>query len=369
MTAARAAVVVAGQPDYTIVDVALEAPGAHEVLVRVVAVGMCHTDETVRSGWPAERQPMVFGHEGAGVVEQVGSAVTHVARGDHVVMSFSSCGSCDSCSDGLVGYCQEFVARNASGVRPSGTSGITAADGSAVFGAFFGQSSFASHCLVPARNVVGVPDDIDLAELAPFGCSVMTGVGVVRNVLRSRPTDSLVVFGAGAVGMCAVMAAAAAGVGVIVVVDPVGSRRDLGLELGAHHVVDPGAGDVAVALREVIPRGFSQAIDTTANAAVVNTALAVLRPTGLAVAVGVGLADLTIDCTQLVRNGRGLRGSIEGDADPHEFIPELIDMYRRGELPMHAIVRRLDFAAINDAVAASKSGAVIKPVLVFGGSR
>ena len=222
----RAAVVESqGQP-FTMAEVELEAPRDDEVLVRVVATGLCHTDITLRSFLPPEMFPNVFGHEGAGVVEQVGSDVAGIEVGDHVVMSFRSCRTCAKCTSGLVGYCESSLLLNYMGLRMDGSTSYTR-DGSPVFGSFFGQSSLSRHAVAYADNCVVVDRSLDLTRLAPYGCGFQTGAGTVLNVLRPGAEDSLVVFGVGAVGLAALAAAKHAGVGTLVAVDPLAARREI----------------------------------------------------------------------------------------------------------------------------------------------
>jgi aryl-alcohol dehydrogenase len=243
----RAAVVEGqGQP-FTICEVELDEPRDDEVLVRMVATGLCHTDITMGSFLPAEMFPNVFGHEGAGVVEQVGPAVRGLEPGDHVVMSFRSCGDCAKCTAGQVGYCDQTLLLNYMGMRMDGSTSIKRA-GSPVFGSFFGQSSLAAHALAYADNCVKVDPELDLTLLAPYGCGFQTGAGTVLNVLRPSRDDSLVVYGVGAVGLAAIAAAAAEGVDSIIAVDPLASRREVAARFGAT-TLDPTEGDQGIVER------------------------------------------------------------------------------------------------------------------------
>src|SRR3954468_6541877 len=198
----RAAVVEGpGQP-FTMAEVELDDPREDEVLVRMVATGLCHTDITMGHFLPEEMFPNVFGHEGAGVVERVGTGVGGLQEGDHVVMSFRSCRDCAKCRAGMVGYCDQTLLLNYMGMRMDGSTSLSR-DGSPVFGNFFGQSSLAAHALAYADNCVKVDAGLDLRLLAPYGCGFQTGAGTVLNVLRPGTDDSLVVYGVGAVGVAA----------------------------------------------------------------------------------------------------------------------------------------------------------------------
>ncbi len=357
----------AGRP-FTLQEVELDEPRADEILVRLVACGICHTDVTMRELWPRipgneGRYPVVFGHEGAGVVERVGDGVVRVRPGDAVVMSYRSCRACPDCAGGRPYYCARFAALNASGVRPDGSTTMRA-DGRPVHGSFFGQSSFATQALAYEDNVVVVGGDVDLTVAAPFGCGVQTGAGAVVNVLELDERSSLVVFGAGGVGLPAVMAARTLGVATIVAVDPVLGRRQLAAELGATVTLDPEVDDVVEAVRDHTGGGATSAIDTTAIAEVLLRALDCLRARGTCVALGVGTPELRLGMERLAR-GKSLRTTIEGDSDPHEFIPALLRLHARGELPVEKLITTYRFAEFARAMGDAESGSTIKPVLVI----
>ena len=228
----QAAISASAEAPFEIAEVELDDPRRDEVLVELRAVGVCHSDLKMKAVWPAAISPIVLGHEGAGVVLSVGADVTGVRPGDQVVLSYRSCGSCPECAGGHRPYCRDFRTLNGIGTRPDGSPTMRR-NGSRLYGSFFGQSSFASHALAYESNVVVVGDEIDPAVAAPLGCGVQTGAGTVLNVLAPPPESSLVVFGAGGVGLSAVMAAFASGVGTIVAVDPVAERRLLAEDLGA----------------------------------------------------------------------------------------------------------------------------------------
>jgi len=349
---------------FVLEPVELDDPRDDEILVRVVAAGICHTDLGVKASWPAASGPLVLGHEGAGVVEAVGAGVRTVAAGDHVLLSYRSCRSCGACVAGDVAYCEHFRQLNATGTRPDGTTTMRGASGP-VHGCFFGQSSFATHALAYESNVVKVDADLDLTVAAPLGCGIQTGAGAVLNVLRPAPGSSFAVFGAGGVGLAALLAAVHLELTPVIAVDPVASRRDLALELGATHAVDPTAGDAVATIHELTGGGVRSAFDTTGIPAVVAEAARALGRLGVLALVGTGEASVTIDVKDLIRGGKSLRGVMEGDADPQRFLPELVALMRRGRLPVDRLVRTYPFVEINRAVADARSGATIKPVLTF----
>jgi len=362
----RAALVEAhGQP-FTMAEVELEAPRDDEVLVRMVATGLCHTDLTMGSFLPPEMFPNVFGHEGAGVVEEVGDAVRGLEPGDHVVLSFRSCRDCAKCSAGLVGYCDQTLLLNYMGMRMDGSQPISR-DGSPVFGSFFGQSSLAAHALAYADNCVKVDPELDLTLVAPYGCGFQTGAGTVLNVLRPRPDDSLAVFGVGAVGLAAVAAAAAEGVESIIAVDPLASRREVAAKLGATTLDPADTGDQSVVdrVKGLTGGGAAYAIDTTALPAVVKQAQQSLAARGTLVALGLGAEEYVLDAIDLLQGGKRVMSSVEGDADPQEMIPRLLEMRAAGSFAMDDLVTTYPAEEINRAVADVTSGAVVKPVLVW----
>ncbi|MGY2872898.1 aryl-alcohol dehydrogenase [Marmoricola sp. URHA0025 HA25] len=358
-----AAVSTHAEKPFVIEELDLDEPRPDELLVRVEAVGLCHTDLALRAMWP-EGVPIVLGHEGAGVVEAVGDRVTDVRPGDTVLLSFASCGSCGPCAEGAPAYCSRFQEANVSGGRLDGSPTLGGSDGQ-VSGAFFGQSSFARYALSSRRNAVVIDPDIDLTQVAAFGCGIQTGAGAVVNVLQPPPNGRLVVFGLGGVGMAAVMAGAIRGVETIVGVDLSASRRETALEVGATHVIDGARPDVLDAVRDVTGGGATHAVDTTAIPAVIRAAAQALASRGTLVVVGLG-ADVTLDVPDLIGGGKTVRGTIEGDADPQSFIPRLVEWYREGRLPMERIVTTFPFTDIDRAVAGMRDGSAVKPVLVFG---
>ncbi len=231
----KAAVVHEKSAPFAIEELDLDDPRDDEVLVRMKGCGVCHTDLVAQAGFMPIPLPAVFGHEGSGVVEKVGSRVTKVKPGDHVVMSFRSCGVCSSCMKGLPANCLDFFKLNFAGLRADGSPTMKKG-GETIHASFFSQSSFASYALASERNVVKVRNDVPLELLGPMGCGIQTGAGGVINSLKARPGSSIAVFGAGSVGLSAIMAAAASGLTTVIAVDVKGERLDLALKMGATHV-------------------------------------------------------------------------------------------------------------------------------------
>jgi aryl-alcohol dehydrogenase len=362
-----AAVARGPHTDFSIEAVNLEAPRSDEVLVRIVGVGVCHTDISTRDlqmvGLPA-----VFGHEGSGIVEKVGADVTKVKPGDAVAISFRSCGTCKTCLAGLPSYCVQFVSLNFTGARPDGTKAISKA-GEAIASNFFGQSSFATYALAYESNLVKVPTDLPLELLGPLGCGIQTGAGGILRSLDCEVGSSLVVLGGGSVGLSAVMGGAIRKCSPLIVVEPQAARRALALELGATHAIDPQAApDLTAALREIAPAGLDYAFDTSGLPAVIQAAVAGLCVRGvLGMVGGPPSIDSTVALPIMMMTGGGLtvRGIIEGDSDPDIFIPELIEYYRAGLFPFDKLIKTYPFEDINQAVVDQHDGKVIKPVLLM----
>eukprot|EP01103_Thecamoeba_quadrilineata_P005384 TRINITY_DN15199_c0_g1_i1.p1 TRINITY_DN15199_c0_g1~~TRINITY_DN15199_c0_g1_i1.p1 ORF type:complete len:378 (+),score=40.21 TRINITY_DN15199_c0_g1_i1:31-1164(+) len=362
----RAAVVRDAASPLFIEDLQLEPPRAHEILVKVVASGVCHTDDFYKS-YPAAPRPIVLGHEGAGIVVGVGSNVTKFSEGDHVIMSFASCGSCNNCLRGVPGYCSHHWTVNFGGKRLDDQSiSHRSQSGSPVFGSFFRQSSFATHLLCTEHNCIKVGKELDLRILGPLGCGIQTGAGAVLNSLKCPAGSKIVVFGSGGVGLSAIMAARLAGCATIIAVDLVESRLKLALELGATHVVNGRDKNLKDTLIELTEGGTEFALDTTGNKHVLRTAFEILRAGGVAGLIG-GSAEGTLvelDMSVLLQ-GRTVRGIIQGDSVPQFFIPRLIQLWEQGRFPFDRLVKFYPFEEINQAFEDSKNGTAIKPVVLI----
>ena len=344
----------------------LEAPRADEILVRVSATGICHTDLAVRSGLLPTPLPVVLGHEGLGVVEAVGSAVTKVAPGDHVVMSFNFCGKCPSCLDHAPAYCYEFSQRNFFATRADGTTALSK-DGVIIHSNFFGQSSFASYALCREVNVVKVPKSAPLELLGPLGCGLQTGAGAVMNALNVTAGKTFVVFGAGSVGIAAVMAAKVVGASSIIVVDKNDDRLATARSLGATHSFNSSVHDPVKEIFAVTTFGANFSLDTTGVPAVIRTAVESLAPRGVCGLLGASgpHSELVLNETHFMIGGRRLIGIVEGESDPDVFIPKLIGLHGEGRFPFETLVKFYEPDQINGAIDDSLSGATIKPIVRF----
>lgn len=366
-TTAHAAVLTGIDAPFTFEDVVLDDILPTEILVKIVATGLCHTDLAIVHGHIPGAFPTVLGHEGAGIVEQVGAGVTDLAVGDHVAVSFASCGSCVNCLAGREAYCVKFMMLNIAGVRENGTGTMTAADGGEMHGSFFGQSSFASHAIVAARNAVKIAKDIPLEIVGPLGCGIQTGAGTVLNSLKVTAGSSIVVSGTGAVGLSSIMAAKAAGATTIIAIDVLEERLDFATKLGATHVVngktDP---DVVATILEITGGlGAAYGVDTTAIPAVIGNVVAATRFGATIALLGVGKPDAVLPLGLVSGAGKTLVGAIEGDSVPQVFIPELIAMFQAGIFPFDQLITTYPFDQIEQAIADTQSGAAVKAVLTM----
>jgi len=365
---ARAAICRGPDEPFAIEDVELDELRPDELLVRIVASGICHTDLAVRDKQLPVPLPVVLGHEGSGIVEKVGSAVTAAKPGDRVIMSFNSCGHCPNCEDAAPTYCYEFFPQNWAGSRPDGSPTMTAKAGP-MNAHFFGQSSFATFAITHERNTVKVPDDLahlPIESLGPIGCGLMTGAGAVLRSMKVRPGLPLVVAGAGTVGIAAIMAAKIAGANPIIAIDVNDKRLALAKELGATHGFNAKE-DAIGQVRALCAEGVAYAFDTTGRSQVIEDLFGLLAPRGRLGIVGASDPQdmLGFNEAQFMGGGRTVMGILGGDSDLVGFLPELMRHHAEGRFPFDRLIRYFDFDQINEAIHASESGEVVKPVLVM----
>jgi len=350
-------------------QVEIDAPRAGEVLVRIVGTGICRMDILIRDLMYPPPLPSVLGHEGAGVVEQVGVGVHKVQPGDHVILSFQSCGSCSSCVQGHPAYCEDFVAHNLGGVRGDGSTSLCNSAGP-ISGSYFGQSSFATYALATERNVVKVRRDAPLELLGPLGCGIQTGAGAVLNSLAAKAGSSIAIFGTGSVGLSAVMAARVAGCTTIIAIDINPARLQLASDLGATHIIHSGKSDPVEKIRRITGSGVDYSLETSAQPRLLRQAVDSLRARGVCGLIGTAApgTEAAFDmCTILA--GRTIRGIIEGDSVPDIFIPRLIDLHMQGRFPFDRLVTFYGLDDINQAMADSEQGKAIKPILLMESGR
>ena len=340
----------------------LEEPRPGEMRIRLVATGICHTDLHEHPGRHSPH-PIVLGHEGAGVVEKLGEGVAGFEVGDHVILSGNSCGQCPSCLANRPTYCDLAMPLCFGGQRLDGS---TALDGGAVHSHFFGQSSFATHAIVPQRTAVKMDKDLPLEKLGPLGCGVVTGAGAVIEALEVGYGDTIAVFGTGGVGLSAVMAARLVGARRIVAVDINRERLELARELGATDCIPADEDGIAEKVRAVTGRGVDFTFNTTTVPEVHSMALEVLAMNGTAGFVAAPRGEWAPKMFAMLAGGRQLRGILGGDAHPGLFLPKLVDYWRQGRFPFDRLLTFYPFAEIDRAFADAHSGKAIKPVLLIG---
>lgn len=363
----KAAVVNTKGADFEIETIDLDEPKAGEVLIRVVASGICHTDVVARDqGWTCPL-PAVLGHEGAGVVEKVGDGVVGLEPGDHVIMTPSHCGHCEHCLSGRSSVCERFFELNYLGKMDDGTSRHHNENGEDLT-IFFGQSSFGTYTVANSRYVTKVDKDIDLGLLAPLGCGVETGSGAVLNRLRPEAGSSIGVFGAGSVGLSALMAAAAVGCGTIIAVDVMDSRLELAKELGATHTINARNVNVPEEIKKILPKGLNYAVETAGAPGVLRSAVDSLGIRGIVCQIAappLGQEE-SLDVNDIMLANKTITGVVQGDSVPGVFIPRLVELVRQGRLPLEKMVTFYDLDDINQAVEDGLSGKTTKAVLRMG---
>lgn len=360
----KAAVVRKKGGPFQVEMLTLEEPRPDEVLIRIVATGMCHTDMVARDQLYTVPLPVVLGHEGAGVVERVGGSVKKIAPGDHVVLTYMWCGHCKPCLRGDLTYCANFYPLNFGGAREDGSTATQDKQG-AVRDHFFGQSSFGTYALAHERNVIKVPTTAPLELLGPLGCGIQTGAGAVMNALKVRPGSSFAAFGGGAVGLSAVMAARVAGATTIIAVDVVPSRLALAKELGATHTVNSRETDPVEAVRKITVGGADFTLESSGRPAVLRQAIDALAIKGVCGIVGAPAlgTEASFDVNGVMTTGKRIIGIIEGDSVPDLFIPSLVELYQQGRFPFDKLVKFYSLDQINQAAEDSEKGITIKPIV------
>jgi aryl-alcohol dehydrogenase len=362
-----AAVVREQGGQFSIERLELDAPRHNEVRVRLVATGICHTDALVRDGIYPTPLPAVLGHEGAGVVEEIGDSVTSVAPGDHVVLAAAYCGHCVRCRQGEMAYCENLFAADFGGRRADGTTALTS-EGKAISSHFFGQSSFATYANVVEESVVKVDPTVPLEHLGPLGCGLNTGAGTVLNELQPPIGSSLAVFGVGAVGDAAIMAARVAECRIVVAIDIHDSRLDLARELGATHTINSATEDVAARLQEISGgTGIDYVVDTTGRPELLRQAADAIAIRGTVALVGAAKpgTEAVFEIGSSLVKGWTFKTVVQGSSVPQVFIPRMIQLWQEGRFPFERLVRNYTLDEINQGFADSKSGETVKPVIIF----
>lgn len=341
----------------------LDKPKANEVLIKTVATGICHTDIAGRDMGMSPYQ-VALGHEGAGIVEKVGSAVSTVKPGDHVVVSFGYCGHCKNCLSGHPAKCVRLNELCFGGTNYDGTHRLHTMDGKDV-STFFGQSSLADHLVADEHNVVKVDPEVDLRYLGPLGCGIQTGAGTVINGVKPEFGTTMVITGAGGVGLAAVMAANLYNLDHLVVIDRHDDKLAVAKELGATDVINTAKiDDVEAALRKLVPDGFDYAIDTIGYTPLIKDLLNGLGTAGKLYLVGIA-GPLDLSGMDIMGESKQVIGLIEGDAIPQLFIPKMVKYFQKGKFPVDKLVKCYPFEQLDKAFADFEAGKVIKPVITF----
>lgn len=362
---ARAAVLRQEDPTFHIEDVEIGAIRDDEVLVQMVGAGICHTDELFRSDVYPFPRPCILGHEGSGRVISTGSAVTGLEPGDHVVLTVMFCGHCSRCQEGQHYICENIYEANFGG-RGDGTNAFSR-NGECVHAHFDGQSSFSTIAVTNVRNTIKVRKDAPLEILGPLGCGFRTGLGAVINTFNPKAGESIVVYGAGSVGLSAILAANLMGCHQIIAVDPNEARRNVALDVGATDVFDSAEDNIPDRISELTEGGTDYALDTSGIPAVIRHAI---ESTGVAGFLGIlggsplG-TELVFDANHILFGSRRIQGIQMGDAVGATFIPKMVDLMMAGKLPLEKLVTRYPFEEINQAFADTKVGKCVKAILTF----
>lgn len=349
-------------------EVELGAPRAGELLVRVAAAGVCHSDVSVVDGSRIRPLPMALGHEAAGVVEEVGPGVRDVKPGDHVVMTFvPSCGVCPECASGRPALCAPAAVANGAGTLLHGPSLLRDRDGKVVHH-HLGVSGFARHAVVARESAVVVPQDVPLQVAALFGCAVLTGTGAVLNTAGVRPGQSVAIFGLGGVGLASVLGAAVANAFPIIAVDPVPAKRELARQLGATAVFAPE--DAEKGVKDLTGGGAEFTFEAAGVPAVMEAAFKASRRGGTTVAMGLPHPSRTVTLPALAFAGLGqtLTGSYMGSAAPQRDIPRYVALWKAGRMPVDRLQSAtLPLEKINEAFENLAAGAAVRQVLLPNG--
>ncbi len=348
-------------------EVDLGEPAAGEALVRIVAVGVCHTDAITRAGDMPMPFPSVLGHEGAGIVERVGQGVTEVSPGDRVVIEWPWCGECRNCLDGQPRYCLRMGEAVVSGRRFKGERRGESAysrDGEPINGHFFGQSSFATFSIASANALIKVPEDVALELMGPLACGFATGAGAVLNEARPSLGDSLLIVGVGAVGLAAIMAARNTGATKIIAADLHDSRLELAREFGATHTINSSSSNLVDEVARITGSTVDFAFDCTGVISVIESAAKTVGMLGTLVLIGGAPAGASFSLDHLSTLwGKRVIGVLGGGGRSGQLITALIELYRQGRFPFDRLVRFYELGEVEKALADSASGEVVKPIL------
>jgi S-(hydroxymethyl)glutathione dehydrogenase / alcohol dehydrogenase len=359
----RAAVLHEFGAPLVVQELTLDPPHEGEIRVRMAASGVCHSDLHVVQGIHPTSLPVVLGHEGAGIVEDVGPGVGGLQAGDHVLLTWLPyCGHCRECVRGRVNICENTAWYDST--MEDGTCRFHL-DGEPVH--HYNTSSFAERSVVPARTAVKVDPALPLTELALMGCAVMTGVGAVLNTARVRPGETVAVVGCGGVGLNVIQGARIAGAERIIAIDVVPAKLELARSLGASDVVDGGRSDPVAAVRELVPAGVDHAFEALGRPETIATALALTGRGGQSVLIGMAPPDARIglDALTMTFEERCVRGCWYGSCVPLRDLPLLVELYRQGRLRLDPLITECSLEDVNDAFGRMERGETARSVIVY----
>jgi aryl-alcohol dehydrogenase len=360
----RSLVSLSRYPKVKLAKIELDEPQAHEVLVKISSCGICGTDHEVLNGDLPTGKPCVLGHEGAGIIEAIGSKVSQFKVGDRVLISFPSCGTCRNCLRDQPRYCELAGPLSFGFQRLDGSHAIKKANGGKLYGNFFQQSSWSTHAITTERNLIKVPDSIDLDLMGPLGCSITTGAGAVLNELQPQAGSSIAIFGGGSTGLAAVMAAVVRECETIIVVDPNSNRLKLAKKLGATHVFKSEKEAIAAKIRLLTKNRLDYSLDCTLGGKMVPAAMESLGILGVCGMVGGGspLQTFTLNHADTLY-GKRLIGIVGGGGKTPDAHQHIMQLHEQGKFPLEKLVKFYPFKKINDAIRDSLSGKVVKPIL------
>ena len=350
-------------------EVELDPPKAGEVLVRIKAAGVCHSDLHTMRGELRAQPPIVLGHEGAGIVESIGDGVTRVKAGDRVMINWlPACESCPTCLAGHSSLCETFPSTTFQGLLPpSGESRLHAEDGT-VLKHFLSAATMAEYSVVPEAGVIPIPDDVPFGVASIIGCAVMTGVGAVINTAQVLPGSSAALIGCGGVGLSILQGLRMSGAYPLIAIDVLDSKLDFATELGATHTINSRTGDLMKELHAIVPGGAEYVFDSVGRKETVAQAIHATAAYGSATVTGMhdALAEIPVPAGPLIFQNKKLLGSFVGSCRPQVDLPKLVELYRGGRLDIDALItKRYPLEEVNQAFADMEGGSVARGVLVF----
>lgn len=352
-----------GDGVFEIEQVELGEMGPTEVLLEIKAVGICHTDIAASKGIYPFEMPAILGHEGAGIVMEAGEESHGFQPGDHVIVSYASCGECPRCKEQKPYICKDFYRLNVKGLDSSGSKKIKKSDGTMVSN-FFGQSSFSEYIIADVKNLIKVPKDIPLELLGPLACGIQTGMGVVLEKMKPAMESSIIIFGCGTVGLSAIIAAKIQGCHPIIAVDVNEAKLEFAKAFGATHSINSKDRNVQEEVRNITEYGCEYAIESTGIPAILQETINALSIPGTCAVLSATNSNTEVNLLyKALQSERTIMGSVMGSVNPQEFVPKMIDYYRQGILPLEKLITYYDFKDVNQAVEDIEAGAVIKAVL------